>query len=266
MSTLDVTQTLFAEALRNRSAVDAVLPLLEDVPDLRERMAVIRGCVRANHLGAMSAMFPVVGMLVGAHGFEILVAQYRQRFPSRHGDLGRCGASFSAFLATHSSSVDLPYLHEVAAIESALHDARKAADNLRPDWGAVGSLPAQALMESHPQFNAAVRVVASSYSAGTILRCHATVPPASMLHIKLSEEDVLVSRVGWRPVVTVVPAAMGAFLRLLVAGATVRKAVMAALGIDQEFELAGALRMLCEVEAIAAFVPAATAVRGDETK
>lgn len=99
-------------------------------------MQVYHHNVRAQFRKALLASFPMTAELLGAARFDLLAERYRQRNPSRSGDLHPSGAAFSAFLdrpdtptrdvsTSDSWPVDLA---ELASLEWAWQGALIAAD------------------------------------------------------------------------------------------------------------------------------------------
>ena len=79
---------------------------------------------------ALSLSFPVLKRRVGDDYFRQLAAHYRQRFPSRSGDLHWVGRDFAQFLATHLAGGDYAWLADLARLEWACEVASVA--ELRP--------------------------------------------------------------------------------------------------------------------------------------
>jgi hypothetical protein len=66
---------------------------------------------------ALGISYPVVRRRVGEDYFRQLVHQYRERFPSRSGDLQWAGREFPAFLSVHLAGSDYSWLADLAQLE-----------------------------------------------------------------------------------------------------------------------------------------------------
>ena len=79
MASLRELQTSFAASLRDPSTACDVLP--------NENLAIYRNNAATAFRTALECSYPVLRRRVGDDYFRQLADQYRQRFPSRHGDL-----------------------------------------------------------------------------------------------------------------------------------------------------------------------------------
>lgn len=114
MASLRELQGSFAAALRDPHATCAVRPA--------SRLDIYRNNTRENFRAGLEATFPVLRRRVGDEYFLQLAHHYRERFPSRHGDLHWVGASFPDFLSTHLDG-DYAWLADLAKLEWARQDA-----------------------------------------------------------------------------------------------------------------------------------------------
>ena len=109
MASLRELQASFAAALRDDSSSCAVLP--------RENLSIYRNNAAINFRSALESGFPVLRRRVGNDYFRQLAAQYRQRNPSRSGDLHWAGREFAAFLAGHLQDSEYRWLADLARLE-----------------------------------------------------------------------------------------------------------------------------------------------------
>jgi hypothetical protein len=119
-------QGSFAAALRNPSANCAVLP--------HGNLSIYRNNSFYAHQHALELTFPVLRRRVGDEYFAQLASNYRERFPSRSGDLHWMGSEFAAFLANHLRGSEYAWLSDLARLEWARHQAAVAV--ARPSVGA----------------------------------------------------------------------------------------------------------------------------------
>jgi len=102
-------QRSFAAALRDPAAACAVRPAA--------RLEIYRLNASANFRSALELTFPVLLRRVGADYFTQLAHFYRERFPSRSGDLHWAGRDFPDFLAAHLAGGDYAWLADLARLE-----------------------------------------------------------------------------------------------------------------------------------------------------
>lgn len=118
MASLRELQRSFATALHDPAADCAVHPAT--------RLSIYRNTVHSNFLKALEAIFPVLRRRVGDDFFAQLAHHYRERFPSRSGDLHWVGRDFPEFLAAHLAGGDYAWLADLARLEWARQDSAVA--------------------------------------------------------------------------------------------------------------------------------------------
>ena len=96
MASLRELQASFAGALRDPARTCAVLP--------PANLAVYRNNASFTFRETLSRTFPVVHRRVGDDYFRQLAVAYRERHPSRSGDLHDFGREFAEFLGEHLES------------------------------------------------------------------------------------------------------------------------------------------------------------------
>jgi len=109
VASLREMQNEFAAALRDSSATCAVLPA--------ENLSVYRNNAAVSFRVALEGTYPVVRRRVGDDYFRQLTVQYRERFPSRSGDLHWIGRDFPAFLLEQLHGGDYAWLADLARLE-----------------------------------------------------------------------------------------------------------------------------------------------------
>jgi hypothetical protein len=115
VASLRELQRSFAAALRDPASACPVRPA--------GRLAIYRDNVAANFHGALEATYPVLRRRVGDDYFGRLAALYRERRPSRSGDLHWAGRDFANFLDAHLAGGDYAWLADLARLEWARQDA-----------------------------------------------------------------------------------------------------------------------------------------------
>lgn len=121
MASLRDMQRSFAAALRDPSVACAVVP--------PANLAIYRNNASIGFRVALERTYPVVRRRVGDDYFRQLAAHYRERFPSRSGDLHWVGRHFAAFLEDHLRDGDYAWLAELARLEWARAECMVAVES-----------------------------------------------------------------------------------------------------------------------------------------
>lgn len=109
MASLRELQHQFAAALRDPGVGCAVRPAVN--------LDVYRHNVAHQFNNALGLSYPVIRRRVGDDYFRQLAHHYRERCPSRSGDLQWVGREFPAFLAAHLEGSDYAWLADLARLE-----------------------------------------------------------------------------------------------------------------------------------------------------
>ena len=109
MASLRELQQSFAAALRDPAVACAVFP--------PANLGVYRNNARVAYREALERKYPVVRRRVGDDYFRQLGLFYRERFPSRSGDLHFYGRDFPAFLDEQHAGSDYAWLSDLARLE-----------------------------------------------------------------------------------------------------------------------------------------------------
>jgi uncharacterized protein (UPF0276 family) len=233
-------QQHFAAAMFSH-AEDAPVLAAVRAPHAQHRLALYRGNLGASWQKALLNAYPVIAQLVGEEFFEALVREYGRACPSTDGDLNRFGAHFERFLHTFPHTQDLPYLPDMARLEWLIYRAHfaQAAPPLAPD--AMAMAPEQfetAKVRMHP----AAALFKSEWAVAQIWHAHQAnggeLPPELAHPCR-----ALVSRPQWRSMVTALAPASAAALEILQQGGVMGAALDAAFAEDEEFDIAGQLRL-----------------------
>ena len=227
--------------------------LVGDAVLLEQRLAIYRANVTASATKALGAAYPVVRQVVGETFFDGLARAYQRVHPSTSGDLSDYGAAFAAFVAEFPHTSSLPYLPDLARLEWAVHRAYGAEDAKAWDR--------QALAQVTPAQQPAIRF---DWAAGTAI-VDSTFPIARIWRIHQSDfegefrvdwsvrECALVSRDGFRVVVSVLGAGDAAFLASSLAGAALGASAQTALAVEPWFDLGRLLGRLVASNVICGF-------------
>jgi hypothetical protein len=120
----DATISAFAAALADPAAPP---PPVLDRPDAR-RFAVYRNNIAVGLIGSLEARFPVTRRLVGDGFFRALAGAYVAAHKPESAVMIAYGADFPAFVRVFPPAQELPYLPDVAALESAWVEAYHSAE------------------------------------------------------------------------------------------------------------------------------------------
>jgi hypothetical protein len=209
-----------------------------------ERMDIYRNAVFANYRSALRQSYPVVLRLVGGPFFDAAVDAFVRAHPSTSGDLGDYGDAFGDFLAGYPHAAALPYLPDVARLEWAIDEAKRAADasaSAAAVLAALGRVAGERLPAARLVLAPSCRLVASAFPILRIWRAHQDddVEPVSL---DAGAEHVLVRRVGDQVAIATIAPAEHAFLVALAHGSGIGAAIDAARAFDAAFDLGAALR------------------------
>lgn len=93
-----------------------------------ERLRVYRNNIMGTVAGALAANYPMIEKLVGGEFLNPMTRSYVLAHPPKSGHLTLYGADFNAFIATYPPAKDLPYLPDMARLETAMAQSYNARD------------------------------------------------------------------------------------------------------------------------------------------
>jgi hypothetical protein len=223
VASLRELQASFAAALRDESAACAVQP--------RENLSIYRNNAAVNFRTALGLIFPVLRRRVGDDYFRQLAVRYRQRHPSRSGDLHWIGRDFAAFLAEDLKGSEYAWLADLARLEWSREQAAVATTHAAIFADALARFAPEQLEHLVFSLQPSLRLHASDYPIFTIWGANQVdnAPPLDQL---LPGECGLVrARVDGVEVRRLEPG-LFSYLSALSAGAPLGEAVSVA-GLDQ---------------------------------
>lgn len=235
----------FAAALRDPAAplpAGLVVP-----PGVRasERFAVHRNNVHASLIDALAERHPVTQALVGPEFFRAMARCFvlAQRPPDAC--LLHYGAGFPQFIATFAPARDLPYLHDVAALEGAWLETWSAPEAPVVELGVFAHGTPEAVAGAGLRAHPATRLLRSQWPAGSIWQCH-QLPDPDLGGITWQPESVLLTRPHAHIRLTLLPPGSAAMATALLAGACIEEACGRALHAQPDLDPGTALRTLIE--------------------
>jgi hypothetical protein len=221
MASLRDQQAAFAAALRDPAHAAAVTP--------PANLSVYRNNTGIVFRQALERAYPVVLRRVGADYFRQLAHFYREKFPSRSGDLQWIGREFAPFLARHLVGGNYAWLADLAALEWAREEAGIASELPVVGAESLGRFAAEELEHLTFTLQPSLRLVQSAFPVFSVWHANQAedAPPVDQskgeehIMIRIRQESVEVQCVA--PDVFL-------FVSALRAGATLGAAMTAANG------------------------------------
>ena len=218
MASLRELQRSFAAALREPARSCAVAP--------PANLAIYRNNSDYAFRAALDSSFPVVRRRVGEDYFRQLAHRYRERFPSRSGDLHWIGRDFAAFLAAELRGGDYEWLADLARLEWAREEAAVSVELEALGTAALGEFAPEQLERLVVGLQPSLRLISSPFPVLSVwfANQHENAPPVDQ---SLGSEQGLVrGRFDAVEVSRLAPDAFS-YLSALSAGATLGEAMAA---------------------------------------
>jgi len=251
-ATLSSNQQLFADALLNPDAAPPALALWHAHPHNRHRLALYRGNLAATATKALAAAYPVIAALVGTEFFGALAHAYLRARPSRDGDLNRFGDLLGEFLDDFPHAAQLPYLADMARLEWVVHRAHYAADAAPVTAQQLGELAPAQLEAARLRLHDACVPVRFDWAVVSLWLAHQPAADIDFPADMAVHQAGVVARPGWRVRVVALGAGGYAALTVLRAGGTFGAALDAAFDVEEDFDVAGQLRLWLDLQLIVA--------------
>ena len=225
------------------SLLDPKAPLPEGVSDPQgnpspKRFAVYRNNVVHSLIGALTDAYPTIRADVGAEFFEAMAGHFVRNHPPSTPMMMFYGAEMATFLTGFKPVATRPYLSDLAKLEALMRSVYHSADDPIFDPAELEGVEPDALMALKFDFRASAALLTSDHPVGSIWMYHNQnndLPPET------GTEYVLVSRPDLDVGLAMLSEAQFEFFTRLQAGATLGDAFESALGIEDDFNLGGAL-------------------------
>ena len=160
MASLRELQQSFVAALRDPAVACPVFP--------GANLGVYRNNARVAFREALERKYPVVRRRVGDDYFRQLGQLYRQRYPSRSGDLHFFGRDFAAFLDEHLVGGEYAWLGDLARLEWLRVESAVSPELPALDADALGSHPGETLERLVFGLQPSLRLLSSPYPVFTV--------------------------------------------------------------------------------------------------
>jgi hypothetical protein len=248
-----VTHDAFAAALIDPAAAPpGGLTTVRGMPD-EKRFAVYRNNVVAGLGKALETRFPVTSRLVGQEFFRgmarAFIGQSRPRSPL----LFEYGDDFPDFIAGFEAAASVPYLADVAGLETAWTRAYHAAEATPIGADALADVPAERVTDARLEPHPSAAIIRSAWPVGSIWAAHQNEAIRPVGHARA--EAVLVVRPEAEVNVHILPTKDADFAEMLLSGATLGEAATGAAASDAGFDFGAALIGLVGLGAFAAITP-----------
>ena len=184
---------------------------------------------------ALDGAYPVVAQLLGAESFADLARALWHAHPPVRGDVAQWGDALADFLQASPQLQDEPYLHDVAALEWALHRCATAA-NGATDLETLALLTTRDPDQLRPVLAPGCATLQSRWPVVSILNAHLErAPTFAAVGQQLRDavaQDAVVWRAGLRPRVREAAPGEVTLLQALLHGQPLGQALDAAPMLD----------------------------------
>lgn len=220
------------------------------------RFDVYRNNVSTGLIDALELGFPAVRKLIGPRNFRAVMGVFLRRHPPRIPMIWAYGADLPDFLEAFPPLAHLGYLPDVARLEQALRESYHATDASALDPAILHGIPPDMLLEARVGLAPALRILRSRWPVQEIW-AYNMVPGAPQP--TGGAQDMIVTRPGFDPIVSVPGPGGAAFAAALAHGATIGDAHDAATNEAPSFDLPSILLILAQGGAVTAIDTGATA-------
>jgi hypothetical protein len=219
--------------------------------DPTRRLAVHRNNVLVSLVDALAQRFPVTRQLVGEDFFRAMAQVFVRGQPPRTRVLARYGEALPDFIAEFSPAAGLPYLADVAQLETLRLQALHAADAAAMDPAAIATLlqDADALPSLRWQLAPSLHLLRSPHAAVSVWAAHQADSGIALEQVDLAQaESALVFRSGLAVMVWQADAGTATWLEHLQGHATLGEATDCAFKADPAFDTGQAIALLIRHE------------------
>ena len=214
------------------------------------RFGIYRNNVASALINAIRVRYPVVEQLVGREFFAMMGRAYGAEYKPGSAMLINYGAEFPNFVSGFAPAAPVPYLADVAKLESAWWMVYHAADIAPINKEALAALAPEAWGETHLRFLPSVKVLNFEYSAVSIWRGHHN-DGLTMPSFVSKPEHALIHREGTQVIVHTLAQDMYLFLEGIAQEGTLLDAYQVASEHNEAFDILAAVQQLFHFNIIA---------------
>jgi hypothetical protein len=255
MVSLPELQVAFLRAVLDGDGDDCYPQVLENGIPAETRVAVYANNARVNFHSSLEAAYPVIRRLGGDEWFRHSGAAYRREYPSHSGNLFHVGRHFSDFLAARFAGGRYDYFADVARLEWAYQESLVAAECRPLNPAALADVRPEAYGNLQFSLRPSARMMRSDYPVLTIWRACQPDATEEAQHVKLDAGPSYVLLIRRRDHVELREISPADFVLLdaFAAGHTLDRAVEAAAGADEAFDLTAALERCIRLGVLSGF-------------
>jgi hypothetical protein len=192
VASLPEVQARFAAALRGERGL-LETDVVDDGIEAAARLSIYRNNARAMFDDALERTYPVLRRRVGEDYFRQLARGYRERFPSRNGDLHWVGEQFPQYLAETEAGTGYEWLADLAELEWACECAFIAARESPVEPQELVGLAPDDLARARLRLQPSLHCVASAWPVLEVWRANQPDADGHAVDLALGEQCVLVS-------------------------------------------------------------------------
>lgn len=250
---MNLDQAHFTAALLNRE-----LPLPKGVTSWtgnlpRKRFGIYRNNVSGALIESLAVRYPVVQRLVGEEFFRAMARDYALRNLPRSPVLIYYGADFPDFIARFEPANSLPYLADVARLDSAHWDSYHALNMDPVGADAFASLDTTTLAGVRFELLPSVHILSSRFPIFGIWSTNAEDVEVRPVDMTVAD-DALVARPDMIVEVRKLPAGAAIFLSCVHEGKILSEAAGAAMDAVADFNLSQGLAGLIAARIVARII------------
>jgi hypothetical protein len=232
--------TRFAQALCDTASTIPSGLVTRTGAALSDRFAVYRNNVHVSLIDVLRDRFPIVQQLVGEEFFAAMAREYVVANKPGSPQLQVYGADFHRHIAQFAPARDLPYLPDMALLETAWSESWAAAEAPALTLGAIATMATHALLRACIKPHPGARLLRSRHPVGTLWQLHQE-PRPNLATVVWQPQDVLITRPQAHVRVSLLVPGVAAMAAALMNGATVETAAIAAAAESTDLDFGQAL-------------------------
>jgi hypothetical protein len=243
MPSLRELQTGFMQALFAGAPAGGGLGITRRGIEAHLSLGIYANTARVNFVESLRTSFPVVLRLVGDAYFRQCALHFRERHPSRSGDLQQTGVGFSDFLAEIHAGDEFHYLSDVARLEWCCQEALTSAEHAPFRLEKLAALDPTGYEDVRFLLHPSLRLFSSEYPCRRIWEANVN-QAADFAPIDLRDgaDRLVIVRVSGHLRIHESSVGEFNFLGAIQAGGTFGTVVERTLELDAEFDAGAALR------------------------
>jgi hypothetical protein len=245
-------QAAFAAHIMSNDHADLTAAVVGDSIPAASRLNVYRHHVFHSLAGALTATFPTVQVLVGEEFFRGLARAFVAGALPSQPVLAEYGATFPAFVESHTVARDLPYLADIARLDWALNVAFHSPAEGHLDAADLATIPAEQLPSKTVALAAGAGLIRSLYPIDQIWTVSQPGAPTETVDLAAGAARLLVLRRPDDASFIVLSEGEAAFVTALDAGRSLERAAETGFAADAAFDLSTVFARLLALQAFAA--------------